>query len=110
MGKGAQFILRNYALRHGAPWELLSDRGRVFLSDVMLAECNIIYCKASTCHPQMNGLAKWFNRTFDTLMRMHASSDYKNNRDILLPFVIFSYKTAAQATTGFLPFFLSYGC
>lgn len=39
----APFLLRRFILRHGAPREVLSDRGRLFLSDVvetLLGECN----------------------------------------------------------------------
>uniref|UniRef100_A0A6G5AC59 RNA-directed DNA polymerase n=1 Tax=Rhipicephalus microplus TaxID=6941 RepID=A0A6G5AC59_RHIMP len=107
----ALFILRSFILRHGAPRELLSDRGRVFLSEVIqaiLAECNIIHRKSTAYHPQTNGLTERFNRTLGDMLRMYTSSDH-TNWDAVLPFVTFAYNTATQATTGFPPFFLLYG-
>lgn len=50
----ACFLLRHLILRHGAPRELLSDRGRVFLSNViaaLLKECNIVHRTGSAYHP-----------------------------------------------------------
>lgn len=105
------FILRNFVLRHGAPRELLSDRGRVFLSEgveALLTECRIIHRKSTAYHPQTNGLTERFNRTLGDMLRMYISSDH-SNWDTVLPFVTFAYNTATQATTGFSPFFLVYG-
>ena len=107
----ALFILRSFVLRHGAPRELLSDRGRVFLSQVvqeLLTECNIIHRSTTTYHPQTNGLTERFNRTLGDMLSMYISSDH-SNWDLVLPFVTYAYNTATQATTGFSPFFLLYG-
>ena len=107
----AFFILRNFVLRHGAPRELLSDRGRVFLSEViqaLLAACNIVHHKSTAYHPQTNGLTERFNRTLGDMLTMYVASDH-SNWDTVLPFVTYAYNTATQATTGFSPFFLLYG-
>lgn len=50
----ASFLIRRFILRHGAPRELLSDRGRVFLSDVIrdiLTECRVVHRTSTAYHP-----------------------------------------------------------
>lgn len=107
----ASFILRHFILRHGAPRELLSDRGRVFLSNViqeLLRSCRIVHRTSTAYHPQTNGLTERFNRTLGDMLSMYIDSDH-SNWDVVLPFVTYAYNTATQSTTGFSPFFLLYG-
>lgn len=82
----AAFILRHFILRHGAPRELLSDRGRVFLSDViheLLAACRTIHRTTTAYHPQTNGLTERFNRTLGDMLTMYVASDHSNWDDVL---------------------------
>lgn len=107
----ASFLLSHLILRHGAPRELLSDRGRVFLSnaiEALLKECNIVHRTASAYHPQTNGMTERFNRTLGDMLAMYVSGDH-SNWDRVLPFVTYAYNSAPQTTTGFSPFFLLYG-
>lgn len=107
----ASFILHRFILRHGAPRELLSDRGRVFLSEVvkaLLKECNTIHRTTTAYHPQTNGLTERFNRTLGDMLSKYVASDH-TNWDLVLPYVTYAYNTATQSTTGFSPFFLLYG-
>lgn len=107
----ASFLLQRFVLRHGAPRELLSDRGRVFLADViqeLLAECHVIHRCTTAYHPQTNGLTERFNRTLGDMLSMYVASNH-TNWDLILPYVTYAYNTAPQATTGFSPFFLLYG-
>lgn len=105
------FILHNLILRHGAPRELLSDRGRTFLSEAvqaLLRECNVVHRTTSAYHPQTNGMTERFNRSLGDMLSMYVSADH-TNWDRILPFVTYAYNSATQSTTGFSPFFLLYG-
>lgn len=105
------FILRKLVLRHGAPRELLSDRGRSFLSEAveaLLRECNVVHRTTTAYHPQTNGMTERFNRTLGDMLSMYVSDDH-TNWDRILPFVTYAYNSAIQSTTGFSPFFLLYG-
>lgn len=107
----ASFLLQRFILRHGAPRELLRDRGRVFLSDVveaLLTECRVVHRKSSSYHPQTNVLTERFNCTIGDMISMYVSPDH-SNWDLVLPFVTYAYNTVTQTTTGFSPFFLLYG-
>lgn len=107
----ASFLLQRFVLRHGAPRELLSDRGRAFLADAtqeLLAACRVVHRCTTAYHPQTNGLTERFNRTLGDMLSMYVGSNH-TTWDIVLPFVTYAYNTAPQATTGFSPFFLLYG-
>lgn len=107
----ASFLLHHFILRHGAPRELLSDRGRAFLSEVLnalLTACHTVHRTSTAYHPQTNGITERFNRTLGDMLSMYMASDH-TNWDLVLPYVTYAYNTASQATTGFSPFFLVYG-
>lgn len=107
----AQFLLDQIILKHGAPRELLTDRGRAFVSRVIseiLRSCSIIHKPTTAYHPQANGLTERLNRTLANMLAMYVSSDH-SNWDAALPFITFAYNSSRQDTTGFSPFFLLYG-
>lgn len=107
----ADFILHAIILRHGAPRVLLSDRGKVFLSQVVnevLRASGTTHKTASSYHPQTNGLTERFHRTLADMIAVYVQPDHKN-WDTLLPFLTFAYNTAVQRTTCYSPFYLVYG-
>ena len=96
--------------RHGAPQELLSDRGANFLSNLIKEICQILKIKkvnTSGYHPQTDGLVEKFN---STLTNMLAKSAEKNsNWDTHLPFLLFAYRATVQESVRESPFYLLYG-
>ena len=57
--------------RHGVPTEVLSDRGRAFLSSLMKeVEALLGFYKVNTSayHPQTDGLVERFNRTLIAML------------------------------------------
>ncbi|UYV84067.1 hypothetical protein LAZ67_X001053 [Cordylochernes scorpioides] len=107
----ANFLLEEVILIHGAPREIVTDRGRNFQSKLIqeLANCcGIIKRSATAYHPQTNGLTERLNRTMADMLSMYVDLDQKN-WDEILPFVTFAYNTAKQEATGFTPFFLVHG-
>ena len=67
--------------RHGAPQELLSDRGANFLSDLVSEVCKLFDVKklnTSGYHPQTNGLCERFN---STLIQMLAKAGDRFGQD-----------------------------
>lgn len=107
----ADFILRAIILRHGAPRVILSDRGRVFLSELVeevLKASGTTHKTSSSYHPQTNGLTERFHRTLSDMIAMYIEPDHRN-WDTILPFVTFAYNTSVQRTTGYSPFYLVHG-
>lgn len=77
----AQFLLEQIIVRHGAPRELLADRGRSFLSKVVeeiLSVYSIPHKLTMAYHPQTNGLTEGFNRTLADMPVMYAPADHTN--------------------------------
>ena len=107
----ASFLYDHIFTRHGAPKELLSDRGRTFLNqtlDELCTQWKVQQTFASTYHPQTNGLVERFNKTLaETLAKLciRRPTDW----DEMVPAALFAYRTAKHETTRQTPFFMVYG-
>ncbi|UYV84620.1 hypothetical protein LAZ67_X002854, partial [Cordylochernes scorpioides] len=107
----AKFIFEEIILRHGAPQQIITDRGTNFMSQIIKEINNlsgISHLKTTAYHPQINGLTERINKTLTDMLSMYVDVEQKN-WDEVLPFVTFVYNTAKQETTGFSPFFLAHG-
>ena len=77
----ATLLVEQIISRHGVPAEVLSDRGKAFLSELFKEVEKILgFCKVNTTayHPQTDGLVECFNRT---LIAMLAKTSKKRGRD-----------------------------
>lgn len=67
----AHCFVKNVVLRHGAPRELLSNRGTTLLFAVIkkiLSACNIVHSVTSSYHP--DGITEGFNHTLSDMLSM----------------------------------------
>ena len=107
----AHLLVEEIFCRHGAPQQLLSDRGANFLSELVLEVCKILEIKkvnTSGYHPQTNGMVEKFNSTLINMISKVAESSGKDwYRQ--LPFLLFAYRTAVHDSTNESPFYLLYG-
>ncbi|UYV72237.1 hypothetical protein LAZ67_9002287, partial [Cordylochernes scorpioides] len=107
----AKFMVNDVVFKHGAPRELITDRGRSFQAKVvneLTKMCGMSHYFTMAYHPQTNGLTERLNKTLVDMLSMYVDVDQKN-WDSVLPFITFAYNTARQETTGFSPFFLVHG-
>ncbi|UYV84411.1 hypothetical protein LAZ67_X002045 [Cordylochernes scorpioides] len=107
----AKFLVEDVILKHGAPRELITDRGRNFTSLLIRDlnnHCRIIHRTTTAYHPQTNGLTERLNKTIADMLSMYVDVNQKD-WDMILPFVTFAYNTSRQESTGFTPFFLAHG-
>ena len=107
----ARLLVEEVVSRHGVPTEVLSDRGRAFLSSLMKEVQSLLgfhKINTSAYHPQTDGLVERFNRT---LLLMLAKTAEKGGRDWdkHLPYVLFAYWASQQPSTQESPLFLLYG-
>ncbi|KAH6563597.1 hypothetical protein BASA62_008432 [Batrachochytrium salamandrivorans] len=104
-------FLYELMMTYGAPFEIISDRGKSFLAegiDLFERENKIRHLATTPYHPQTNGMVE----------RMHAMLGHglttlvhgKRDRwDEYLPQVLLALRTRTHAVTGFSPFFLLFG-
>ncbi|KZS08331.1 Uncharacterized protein APZ42_027714 [Daphnia magna] len=107
----AELFVNQILLRHGAPEQIITDRGKCFTSDLAQAVVKKLHTNhktTSSCHPQANGAVERINHTLAAMFSMYGSSD-QCDWDRTLQYVCFAYNTARQESTGNSPFFLLYG-
>ena len=107
----ARLLVEEIVSRHGVPTEILSDRGKAFLSSLMKETVKILgihQTNTTAYHPQTDGLVERFNRTLITML---AKTAKKGGRDWdkHLPYILFAYRASEQQSTRESPFFLLYG-
>ena len=96
----------------GIPEEILTDQGSNFTSKLLSELYRLLKIQAvrtSPYHPQSDGLVEHFNQTLKMMLRKLVTKEGKD-WDKLLPYVLFAYREVPQASTGFSPFELIYGC
>ncbi|KAG6924942.1 hypothetical protein G0U57_016049, partial [Chelydra serpentina] len=97
--------------RVGFPKEILSDRGSNFMSVVykqLWELCGAKHLKAAPYHPQTNGLVERFNGTLKSMLKMYVDRR-QNDWDVMLPYLLYAYRSVPQESTKFAPFELLYG-
>ncbi|KAI2642954.1 Retrovirus-related Pol polyprotein [Labeo rohita] len=100
------------ASRVGLPAEILTDQGTPFMSRLMADFCRLLRVKqlrTTVYHPQTDGLVERFNQTLKQMLRRVAAED-KRDWDLMIPYVLFGIREVPQASTGFTPFKLLFGC
>ena len=94
----------------GIPEILHSDQGANFESTMIrrAAAFGITKSRTTSFHSQGNGMVERFNRTLLQLLRCYTEEndlDWEGN----IPLVLYAYRTACNASTGFCPFVLMMG-
>ena len=107
----AHLLVERIICQHGAPKELLSDRGPNLLSNLILDICDLMGMKKTNTtayHPQTDGLVENFNRTLRAMIAKH-SRKFGRDWDVYLPQLLFAYRTKPHESTGEAPYYLLYG-
>ena len=107
----ASVILNEVIARFGCPYDLLSDQGRNFESQIFRELCeilNIRKTRSSPRHPQCNGQAERFNRTILKMIRAFLK-DEQCSWDENLGCLAAAYRATQNETTGFSPNMLMLG-
>ena len=107
----ARLLVEHVVCRHGVPVELLSDRGKAFLSKLMHEVYQLMGIQKTNTtayHPQTDGLVERFNRTLTDMLAKTVEAQ-GHDWDERLPYVLFAYRASLQESTKESPLFLLYG-
>lgn len=98
--------------RFGSPINIVSDRGRNFLSKLCNAVCEIYKVSrhmTASYNPRANGCVERQNATIAQTLRAYINKD-QNNWHLLLPTVLMSIRSAPNTeTSGYSPFKMLFG-
>src|SRR5258705_7835912 len=107
----SRFIVENIICTFGSPRSILSDQGKVFMSNLVtgiLKHLGVKPLVTTPYHPQTNGLTERFNKCLADMLSMYCSTA-QNDWDESLPHLIFAHNSSRQDSTGFSPYFLLHG-
>ncbi|KAM7298921.1 uncharacterized protein ISCGN_019488 [Ixodes scapularis] len=107
--KVAEALLEMFS-RVGFPREIISDRGRSFMSGLMREFSQLFSLKhmpTTPYHPMANGLVERFNGTLKRMIRRMCQESPKSWDRYLAP-LLFAYRGVPQTSLGFAPFDLLY--
>ena len=102
--------LIQYVSRHGTPEIILSDRGQVFVSQLIQQFIEVIEAEgrlSSPYHPEANGKCERMNRVLKEVLRKQLGEEQE--WDLLLPWVTMSYNSTVNSTTGYSPYYILHG-
>ena len=107
----AKLLTDEIILHHGAPRTLLSDRGKNFLSSLVLEVCKLYSIKklnTTANHPETDGLVERMNSTICQTLSMFVSKHQKD-WDVYIPATFLAFRTSPNESTGETPFYLLHG-
>ena len=102
----ARLLVEQVISRHGVPAELLSDRGKAFLSRLLHEVYDLMGMKkvnTTAYHPQTDGLVERFNHTLTSMLAKTVKQN-GSDWDKHLPYVLYAYRTSPQESTKESPF------
>ena len=105
-------VIGHYITEYGTPRRILTDQGRNFKSDQFAKFCSLFRInkiRTSAYHPQSNGNCERFNQTLKHSLAKILSKEQQASWDIYLNFAVFSYNLSVNSSTGFIPFYLTFG-
>ncbi|KAG1471288.1 hypothetical protein G6F57_011442 [Rhizopus arrhizus] len=106
-----KFIYEEIVMRFGCPQEILTDRGANFMAKVVKQYIKKIKAKhvlTSAFHPRTNGKCERLNQTFKKMLTKYVNGEV-HNWDEHIDAALFACRIRKHSTTGFSPFFLTYG-
>jgi hypothetical protein len=107
----ATSLLRDVILEHGAPREIVTDRGGAFIGETMreLREMwSVKGIKTTAYNPRSNGQAERTNQSVINVLAK-LSIQYEKKWPEMLPFALWVVNTRTNRSTASSPFFLKYG-
>jgi hypothetical protein len=107
----AQMFINNIIRLHGVPYDIVSDRGPQFVSQLWKSILDLLNIKrnlSTAYHPQTDGQTERVNQCLEQYLRIYIANDQLNWTD-LLPTAELTYNTHPHDATELSPFKICYG-
>ena len=107
----AKFLFENVFTRYGLSIEIVSDRGKHFLNEVienLFGKFMIIHNKSAPYHLQANGQAESTNKILKSVLTKIVSTT-KTDWELKLRSAVWAYRVAFKTSIGTTPFNMVFG-
>ena len=107
----ARKLTNEWFFRFSLPEQLHTDQGKQFESELIAEICRLLRIQKShttAYHPQCDGLIERFNRTLLDMLSTAIKDHHFDWEDCIRP-ACMAYNTSVQSSTGYTPFFLTFG-
>src|SRR5882724_10561865 len=97
--------------KHGTPTDIISDRGKHFISQFWRSLCQLLGIKANLStayHPETDGQTEWVNQILEQYLGVYINYQQVNWVN-LLPLAEFAYNNTSHSATMVTPFFANKG-
>ena len=101
----SKYLIEEIVCRYGVPYEIHSDQGRVFVSQLITQLCaklNIHKTRTTPYRPQSDGQVERFMQFLGRNLAKLTAGDQKN-WDEMMPWVAFAYRSTVHAATECCP-------
>jgi hypothetical protein len=106
----ARVLMKDIILIHGAPKQILTDRGREYINELMNTIGDVLQIdqrRTAGYNPRCNGACEGVNKTISGRLRRSVCNP--REWDERLPYVTFAYNITPHESTGEAPYFLISG-
>jgi transposase InsO family protein len=103
-------LMEKIFLTYGFPRCLLSDRGKVFQSDLIREITRLLGVKSqytTAYHPQCNGLTERANKTMVDMLAMYVNTQQTDWSDYI-SYITFAYNSSCHDSAKYSPFMLMF--
>jgi hypothetical protein len=107
----ADMFLQNVFAKHGTSDDIVSDRGKHFVSWFWSSLCNLLHIKSNlstTYHLETDGQTEHVNQILEQYLRLYVNYQ-QDDWSSLLPLVEFAYNNTPHSATSITPFFANKG-
>ena len=107
----ADHFVREFICRFGVPYQLHTDQGRNFESELFQQMCSrlgIEKTRTTPGRPESDGMVERFNRTLEAMLSMFVSENQRD-WDEFLPMLMMAYRSTPHDSTKYSPNMLMMG-
>src|SRR5467141_680408 len=107
----AHIFLSQVFAKHGTPTDIVSDRGKHFISRFWRSLCQLLGIKANLStayHPETDGQTERVNQILEQYLQIYINYQQDDWVDFL-PLAEFAYNTTSHSATMVTPFFANKG-